>query len=92
MSIFKEYKTKPNRIKAVKVTVNNIAKIADTTCGTYNDNELTFSNKKHNSRLKVKIGEWLLKFGNSEYYPCSDKFFNAKYEEIEEIPEPKKIF
>jgi hypothetical protein len=34
--------------------------------------------------IPIKLGEWLIKGIEGEYYPCKDSIFKATYEEVNE--------
>ena len=34
-------------------------------------------------RMKIKIGDWIIKGVNGEFYPCKPDIFEKTYEEVE---------
>lgn len=38
----------------------------------------------HNTWVKVKAGQWIIKGNKGEFYPCDDEIFRMKYEVIDE--------
>lgn len=47
----------------------------------------------HNTWVKVKPNQWIIKGQKGEFYPCDDEIFRAKYEEVEPTgPEKDKAW
>lgn len=82
----KQYKTKPFIIEAVQWTGDNIEEIKQ-----FCNNSITFTNLGEYYLISIHTlegimqasrGDYIIKGALGEYYPCDERVFNMKYEEI----------
>jgi hypothetical protein len=86
--MFDTYNSKPSKVDAILITEENIEKVAKN-LGTkwvythYSEEckplSIEFENTLHNTKLFVKVGEYLCRMSPEDLYPCNAEVFEKKY-------------
>lgn len=78
--------------KIVDAVQNSYYKIMDVIDFVTNTNDVLFTSDKDvpqmeiptiNGTIKINQGDWVLKFGDHQFLPCSPEIFKKAYEKVE---------
>ena len=80
--MIKKYRKKPVVVEALQYTGNNVEEIKQfcPNCTNLFDNLIIPTLE---GRMRVSVGDYIIKGIIGEYYPCKEKVFNDTYESID---------
>lgn len=89
------YVKKPVEIEAEEVTEDNVEKLAQWCNGVVNNNDLTaeksISIYTLEGIMSARVGDYLIKGVNGEFYPCKPDIFAKTYDSTEDVVDPWHI-